>query len=93
LKRSDLRQICSFMLYGEEAIERTNKKPYEEQLKEVKELAYDILRDLSDGEIDSFKAEEKLSEILDTYREICTEMGAKLGANVLFQLLHTDEKD
>ena len=88
-KRADLRQICSLILFQEETVSQTES--YEEQLNKARNLAYDILKNISDGKLDDLTAKEDLSEVLQIYEEICTEIGMKLGARMLFQLLHKDD--
>ena len=92
-KRSDLRQLCSFMLYREQTTDEIQALSYEKQMDKAKNLAYNILESVSKGEMDSDTAREELTEAFDTYKEVCTEMGTKLGARILSQLLHTNEKD
>jgi len=92
-KRSDLRQLCSFMLFREETMEQTQVLSYEEQMAQAKELVYNILESVSEGKMASDTARGELSEAFDIYKEVCTEMGAKLGARILSQLLYTNKKD
>jgi len=88
-KRVDLRQICSFILFREETIPQVES--YEEQLDKAKSLAYDVLKNVSEGTIDISTARGDLSEAFEIYEETCTEIGMKLGARMLFQLLHKDD--
>ena len=90
LKRADLRQICSFILFQEETVAQTES--YEEQICKTKNLAYKILENVSDGKLEVSDAKGDLSEAFDTYEEICIEIGIKLGARMLFQLLCKDDE-
>ena len=88
-KRADLRQICSFILFREETVTQTES--YEEQLRKARILAYNVLKNVSDGKLEASDAKEDLNEAFYMYQEIYTEIGMKLGARMLFQLLHKDD--
>ena len=49
-----------------------------------------ILENVSNGKLEVSDAKEDLSEVFETYEEICSEIGMKLGARMLFQLLSED---
>lgn len=88
-KRADLRQISSFILFGEETEIKTGS--YAKQIEEARNLAYEILEKLSEGEINISTAKLELSDVFDIYEEICTEIGMKLGAKLLNQLLDNEK--
>ena len=88
LERANLRQICSFILYQEETVAQTES--HEEQISKVRKLAYDILENVSNGKLEVEEAKEDLSNVFDTYEEVYAELGMKLGARILYELLCRD---
>ena len=91
LKRADLRQLCSFILFGEES--DINAESYEKKLDAAVNNAYKILQKISRNDLkeaDEFNARHELHDVLDTYSETYTEIGMKLGAQLVFQLMNKD---
>ena len=87
--RVDLRQIASFILFREETISQSES--YEQQLKKAMELACDAIKKSIAGEITEKEATLDISDACDIYKEIYTEIGMKLGARMIMQLLHVDD--
>lgn len=85
--RVNLRQISSFILFQEET--NTEIESYEQQLHKAKGLAHNALKNTS--ELGYSMSKDDLDEAFDIYQEVCTEIGMKLGARILFQLLHQND--
>ena len=80
-ERADLQQLCSFILFQEETTTQTGS--YEERIEKAKKCAYKELKNALDDEA----IEDTLSEVFGTYQTIYTEIGIKLGAEIMLQLL------
>ena len=89
-ERMDLQQISSFLLFGEECCQKDGT--YEERLLDVEESVINALTDFRNQKIGYLNAEEELKEALSIQAEICTERGVKLGAKLMLQLLHGEDK-
>lgn len=87
-KRVNLQQISSFILFREETA--TSIESYEERLQSARKTAFDALKDVKDGKMDDLSAQDNLIEAFEIYEETCVEIGMKLGARMLSQLLHKD---
>ena len=85
----DLRKIASFILFREETI--SQNESYELQLEKAMELACNAIKKAIAGDITEDDAISDISDACETYKEIYTQIGMKLGARMFMQLLHIDD--
>ncbi|MCL2852800.1 MAG: hypothetical protein FWE20_07190 [Defluviitaleaceae bacterium] len=89
-ERVELRQVCSFLLNGSESLETRNYK-YETVLEDGSSSILKRLKDTYPDEREFEKAVADLSEAFTAYEEVYTEIGMKLGARIVFELLNAND--
>ena len=82
--RINLQYLCSFVLDGTELIPQDEPNSIEKAYA----IAYKALKDLSEGKITYLKAEDNLNVTLAMHETHCVEIGMKLGARMISQLLN-----
>ena len=85
--RADLRQIRSFILQGAEDINPDNDAPYKARLEMCDKAIDERLKSLYPDREDYDKASNDLATALTVHTDVFTEIGMKLGARLLYQLL------
>ena len=90
-KRADLQQFREFLMYGLELWKPPDKQTYGERLKTSCRKIDRRLKSISkdDEELDEIYGE--FSDATMAYKEVFTEIGMKIGAKLLFQLLLENE--
>ena len=91
LKRTDLRQLCSFILFRDEAY--AELESYRERLDHAAVIVNRALRGVSNGTLEELEAQYDVSDAFDIYAEAYTQVGMKMGAELLFQLIAQDDSD
>jgi len=93
-KRADIKQIRSFLLDGDGEFDDDCYGTYEERLNRNSEDIINTLRNIisKDGENvnELHDAMRELTVAFLTYRDVFSEIGMKVGARLLFQLLFDD---
>ena len=89
--RADLRHIRSFILQGAEDINPDNELPYKARLETCSDAIDERLKALYPNREDYDKAYNDLSTALTVHTDVFTEIGMKLGARLLYQLLISEE--
>ena len=90
-ERADLQQLCSFIVNREETVARMES--YQKEKERARDLAYQVLKDVGDKKMSYEEGLESLSESFAIHQEICMEIGMKLGAKMIHQLLLQEDKD
>ena len=91
LARADIQYIREFIMYGAElAVE--NNEPYHVRLVKGSDPIYDRLKSLYPDEAERDKAHADLSHALSAYQDTYMEVGMKIGARLIYQLLILDEQ-
>jgi|GEM_PF-710888 len=88
--RMDLRQISGFVLYGTEDIELYGE-PYHVRLNNGSKAIFRQLKEICTDKDKMDLAYNDLTHALATYQDVYTEIGIKIGARLLHQLLLSDE--
>jgi len=89
-KRASLEQISSLILFQEET--QTKSGSYEERLEKIREEAYDIFpKILNQKDYYISDGRDDLAEAFDIYEEICVQIGMKIGAKLVHELLLTND--
>jgi len=88
--RADIQQIREFLVSGLELVE-SDKKSYGERLDKQSELMIKRIKNISKDEDELDEIYSEFSGATDEYMKIFTEIGMKIGARLLFQLLYQDE--
>jgi len=86
LARTELNQIMSFVLHGAETHER-GSEPYKVQLQKGSDAIYKRLESIFPNETALEEAHADLSQALGSYETVYTEIGMKVGARIIYQLL------
>ena len=81
--RIDLSYLCSFILSGSRPIPQAEP----ESIEKADAIAYQVLKDLSEGKTTYLKAEAALNMAFGTHQQVYMEAGMKLGARLVLQLL------
>ena len=89
--RADLRHIRSFILQGAEDANPDNDIPYKTRLESCSDAIDERLKTLYPIREDYDKAHNDLSTALTVHTDVFTEIGMKLGARLLYQLLISEE--
>ena len=88
--RSNIQHLREFILYGAEQIDEKDE-PYHVRLKNDSDPIYSRLKSLCHNEEELDKAYYDLSQALSAHGDVHTELGMKIGARLLYQLLFLDE--
>lgn len=88
-RRTNTKQIRAFLLYGADEIE-IDDSTYEQRLKNAATSMYTRLEGLYPDEKERDDAFNNLNAVLADYSDIYTEIGIKLGARILYDLLLSD---
>jgi len=86
LARTELNQIMSFVLHGAETYER-GSEPYKVQIQKGSDAIYKRLESIFPNETALEEAHADLSQALGSYETVYTEIGMKVGARIIYQLL------
>ena len=89
--RTKLQYIRTFILEGAELV-NISDEPYHVRLKKVRKPIFNRLREVIANEDELEKAEHDLSHALANYEDVSIELGMKIGAKLLYQLLLSDEQ-
>ena len=84
--RMDIRQVRSFLLYGEESCEIQNAD-YDERLKKAEMIIYEILKNAYQENSAFQSALNDVNEAISICQEVYAEIGMKFAAKIMFQLL------
>lgn len=88
--RMNLQQIRSFLLYGTD--DYTDETlPYRDKLKAESDPIYRRLQSIYPDEVELGSATADLSQALAAYEYVYMELGMRVGAGLLYQLLLTDD--
>ena len=90
ISRANLQDIREFLLHGGELCAYRNE-PYEAWLKKECDPIYKRLEALYPTEESRNEAEANLSQALSAYQSVYTELGMKIGAKLVYQLLVSEE--
>ena len=90
ISRANLQDIREFLLHGGELCSYRNE-PYEAWLKKECDPIYKRLEALFPTEESREQASADLSQALSAYQSVYTELGMKMGAKMLYQLLVSEE--
>ena len=90
LTRTNLQDIREFLLHGAEACIHRNES-YEAWLKKECDPIYNRLETLYPTEDSREQASADLSQALSAYQSVYTELGMKIGAKLVYQLLVSEE--
>ena len=88
--RTDLRQIRQFLLYGLDELD-SESQSYNARLKNGCELIHNRLKSAYPEESEREQAVADLSKALTAYESVYMEIGMKIGARLIHQLLLTDD--
>lgn len=88
--RTDLRQIRQFLLYGLDEL-GGESQPYNVRLKNGCEFIHNRLKSAYPDENEREQAVADLSKALAAYESVYMEIGMKIGARLIHQLLLTDD--
>ena len=88
--RGNIQHLREFILDGAELIDEEGE-PYHVRLENGSGPIYNRLKNLCQGEEELGKAHTDLSEALSAYKDVYMEVGMKIGARLLYQLLILDE--
>ncbi|MCL2563950.1 MAG: hypothetical protein FWE08_07945 [Oscillospiraceae bacterium] len=88
--RADLTQVRGFLLHGAESCE-PEAEPYHTRLKNGHAAIYKRLESIYPNETHRDEATAELSQALGAYESVYTEIGIKVGARILYQLLLAEE--
>jgi hypothetical protein len=92
-ERTDIKQFREFLFEGG-AIEKDFYGTYKERLdRDSEDIIYALKRFTKGNENDDQfnEAMKELTFAFITYRDVFTEIGMKIGARLLYQLLYQDE--
>ncbi|MCL2773808.1 MAG: hypothetical protein FWD71_10705 [Oscillospiraceae bacterium] len=89
LARADLQQFCEFLISGLELCE-IDKLTYSERLNKESKLMEKRIKNISKNEEELDKIFSEFSDATDAYMHVFTEIGMKIGAKLMVQLLCQD---
>ena len=89
-ERADMKQIREFIL-GKGIIAENYYGTYQERLDRDSEDILYALKRLSKDNNQLNEATQELTEAFLTYRDVFSEIGMKIGARLLFQLLYESD--
>jgi len=90
LARTDLRQIRAFIIQGAEDI-NVKDEPYKVRLEQCDNAILKRLESIYTDEAELDKAYGDLSVATSVHQEVYMELGMKIGARLLYQLLISEE--
>jgi len=90
--RTNLGQIREFLLHGVESLEAEDHA-YGVRLENGRETIYKRLQKLCPDEDSLDEAQDELSYALGSYESVFMELGMKMGARLIYQLLLTTEPE
>ena len=89
-ERVNLQQLSAFILFREETAMQTGS--YEERLDQAKQVAYEALKQASsDRKLNDDVIQDALCGAFGVQEIIYTEIGMKLGARLMLQLLRKED--
>ena len=91
--RMDLWQIMAFVLYGHEQKNNPANDTYDEQLKKATAPIFSRLESLYPTQSELTEASNDIAKALSAYEEVYMEIGMKLGARLVYQLLITNDRN
>ena len=89
-ERADIKQIREFIL-GKGIIADNYYGTYQERLDRDSEDIFYALKRLSKDDAQFNESAQELTQTFFAYRDVFTEIGMKIGARLLYQLLLKDE--
>ena len=89
--RTNLQHIREFILHGGE-LDKASDEPYQVRLDKGCEPIINRLKRIYPNEDKLDNAISDLGHALSTYQDVSVEIGMKLGARLLYQLLFSDEE-
>ena len=89
--RMNLCQIRAFILYGTEQ-NNPNCEPYNVRLQTATDPINRRLESIYSTQSELTEASNDIAKALSAYEEVYMEIGMKLGARLIYQLLIADEK-
>ena len=87
--RTNLQYIRTFILDGAELV-NVSEEPYHVRLKKARVPITNRLKSVYPNEEEQENALSDLGHALSTYEDVSIELGMKLGAKLLYQLLLSD---
>ena len=88
--RTNMQYIREFIRYGSESINKKDES-YHERLETGCEPIFSRMKSLYPDEKELDEAHNDLSHALSAYEDVYMEVGMKIGARLLYQLLFLDE--
>ena len=88
-ERADLQQICEFFVSGLET-EEPDLRPYGERLEESSLHIVNRMKYITKDEQEFSDYYDDFSEANTAYTKVFLEIGMKVGARLMFQLLYKD---
>lgn len=88
--RTNLQYIREFIMSGAELVEPKDE-PYHVRLKKESDPIFNRLKSLYPNEDELDKANADLARALSSYEDVHMEMGMKIGARLIYQLLISND--